>query len=171
MENKTSWKTLVDWKTLSSSSLIGERQIVTIKSIQKEEIISNNGKKQIVATCRFADWKNPMAINKTNFRTLEKIFGTDIVEDWYGKEIIIFRKGGIKFGKDIVEGIRIKPLPKQVCNVCGKEIDEKLFKQSVEKYGIPLCSAECKEKANLKIEAEAPTLENLIENMEGEENE
>ena len=28
MENKTSWKTLVDWKTLSSSSLIGERQIV-----------------------------------------------------------------------------------------------------------------------------------------------
>lgn len=31
------------------------------------------------------------------------------------------------------------------CAVCGKVITEKLFRQTLNKYGTPLCSAECKE--------------------------
>lgn len=175
---KTSWKTLVDWKTLSSSSLIGEREIVTIKSLQKEEIVSNNGKKKVVATCRFSDNENPMALNKTNLRTLEKIFKSEAIEDWYDKKIIIYRVYDVNFQGKKVTGIRIKPLPEQKCEVCGKELNESLFKQSIKKYGIAFCSAECKEKVDkgeikivAKEKAEAPSLENLIENMEGEENE
>ena len=30
------------------------------------------------------------------------------------------------------------------CAVCGKQIDKKLFDQTVKAYGTPLCSAECK---------------------------
>lgn len=32
------------------------------------------------------------------------------------------------------------------CSVCGKPISQKLYNQSIEKYGAALCSAECKEK-------------------------
>lgn len=32
------------------------------------------------------------------------------------------------------------------CSVCGKVITEKLFQQSIKKYGMPLCSKECLEK-------------------------
>ena len=41
------------------------------------------------------------------------------------------------------------------CAVCGKVIPEKLFRQSLNKYGVPLCSAECRDtvnKANKLIE-------------------
>lgn len=32
------------------------------------------------------------------------------------------------------------------CFICGKEISRKFHDQTVTKYGVPLCSAECKEK-------------------------
>jgi len=173
---KTSWKTLVDWKNLSSSSLVFDERILTIKSIKKEEIISNVGKKEIVAVCRFADSELPMVLNKTNMRKLEDIFETDKIEDWYGKKIMIYVKSGIKFGKELVKGLRIKPVPQRVCQVCKKEITEEIYQASIKKYGIAFCSAECKEKVDkgeVKIIAKEkePTLDNLIENMEDNENE
>lgn len=175
---KTSWKTLVDWKNLSSSSLVFDEQILTIKSIKKEEIISTNGKKEIVAVCRFSDSELPMVLNKTNLRTLENIFRTDKIEDWYGKKIMVYVKSGIKFGKELVKGLRVREVPQRFCQVCKKEISEEIYQGSIKKYGIAFCSAECKEKVDkgeikivAKEKAEAPTLENLIENMEEEASE
>lgn len=175
---KTSWKTLVDWKNLSSTSLFNEERILTIKQIRREEIISTNGKKTMVAVCRFEDDKLPMVLNKTNLRTLEKIFETDKIEDWYGKKIMVYVKSGIKFGKELVKGLRVREVPQRFCQVCKKEISEEIYQGSIKKYGIAFCSAECKEKVDkgeikivAKEKAEAPTLENLIENMEEEENE
>lgn len=175
---KTSWKTLVDWKNLSSTSLFNEERILTIKQIRREEIISTNGKKTMVAVCRFEDDKLPMVLNKTNLRTLEKIFKTDKIEDWYGKKIMVYVKSGIKFGKELVKGLRVREVPQRFCQVCKKEISEEIYQGSIKKYGIAFCSAECKEKVDkgeikivAKEKAEEPSLENLIENMDGEENE
>ena len=166
----TSWKTLVDWKNLSSSSLIYDEKILTIKSIKKEEIVSNNGKKEIVPVCRFTDSDLPMVLNKTNLRTLENMFETDKIEDWYGKKVMVYVKSGIKFGKDLVKGLRIKPLPKRICEVCGKAITEEIYQGSIKKYGTAFCSADCKGKVDngeVKIVAkEQPTLEQQINNME-----
>lgn len=36
---------------------------------------------------------------------------------------------------------------KYTCSVCGKEISEKFYRQSVAKYGVAFCSAECKNAA------------------------
>lgn len=35
---------------------------------------------------------------------------------------------------------------KFVCCVCGKEISEKIYNQSIEKYGSPFCSKDCKDQ-------------------------
>ena len=32
------------------------------------------------------------------------------------------------------------------CQVCGKTISPDLYRKSIDKYGVPLCSAECKAK-------------------------
>ena len=146
---KTSWKTLVDWQSLSSSSMAQEEQTLTIKSIDREEIISNGGRKDIVPVCRFVEDVPPMALNKTNMRTLETMTGSDKIEDWYGKKIVVYVQNNIKFGKELVSGLRIKPVPKRICSVCGKVIDETTYQGSLQKYGRALCSAECKEKAGV----------------------
>jgi len=146
---KTSWKTLVDWQSLSSSSMAEEEKTLTIKSIDREEIVSNNGRKEVVPVCRFHEDVPPMALNKTNMRTMESITGSDKIEDWYGKKIVVYVQKNIKFGKDLVSGLRIKPVPKRLCSVCGSVIDEQTYQGSMQKYGKALCSKECKEKVGL----------------------
>lgn len=148
---KTSWKTLADWKSLSSSSMAEEEQVLTIRSIKREEIVSNNGRKENVAVCRFEDSDLPMVLNKTNMRTLEAMFNSDKIEDWYGKKIIIYVQKGIKFGKELVSGLRIKPLSSYKCDMCGKVITRDVYNGSMAKYGMALCSRECGIKAG-KIE-------------------
>ena len=146
---KTSWKTLVDWQSLSSSSMAQEEQTLTIKSINKEEIVSNNGRKEVVPVCRFHEDVPPMALNKTNMRTMESITGSDKIEDWYGKKIVVYVQKNIKFGKDLVSGLRIKPVPKRLCDVCGKVISNDIYEASMKKYNKALCSKECLEKAGV----------------------
>lgn len=146
---KTSWKTLVDWQSLSSSSMAEQERILTIKSIGREEIVSNNGRKEVVPVCRFEEDVPPMALNKTNMRNMEAMTGSDKIEDWYGKKVVVYIQNNIKFGKDLVSGLRIKPVPKRLCDVCGKLIDEKTYQGSMQKYGKALCSSECKEKAGV----------------------
>ena len=143
---KTSWKTLVDWQSLSSSSMAEEEKTLTIKSIDREEIVSNNGRKEVVPVCRFHEDVPPMALNKTNMRMMETITGSDKIEDWYGKKIVVYVQKNIKFGKDLVSGLRIKPVPKRICEICGKIISEEVYNGSIKKYGRAFCSAECKEK-------------------------
>jgi hypothetical protein len=149
---KTSWKTLVDWQSLSSSSMSEEEKILTIKSIDREEIVSNNGRKEVLPVCRFYEDVPPMALNKTNMRTMETITGSDKIEDWYGKKIVVYVQKNIKFGKDLVSGLRIKPVPKRLCSICGNVIAEEIYNASIDKYGTSLCSKECLEKYNSKGE-------------------
>ena len=146
---KTSWKTLVDWQSLSSSSMAERERILTIKSIGREEIVSNNGRKEVVPVCRFEEDVPPMALNKTNMRNMEAMTGSDKIEDWYGKKVVVYIQNNIKFGKDLVSGLRIKPVPKRLCDVCGKLIDEKIFQGSIQKYGKAVCSKECLEKSGI----------------------
>lgn len=147
---KTSWKTLVDWQSLSSSSMAEEEKTLTIKSIDREEIVSNNGRKEVVPVCRFHEDVPPMALNKTNMRTMESITGSDKIEDWYGKKIVVYVQKNIKFGKDLVSGLRIKPIPKRLCSVCGNVItNEEIYQKTMSAYGKAICSKECKEKVGL----------------------
>ena len=81
-------------------------------------------------------------------RAMETITGSDKIEDWYGKKIIVYVQDNIKFGKDLVSGLRIKPVPKRLCSVCGNVISEETYNGSMQKYGKALCSKECLDKIN-----------------------
>lgn len=154
---KTSWKTLAEWKHLSSSSILKDDTVVTIKQIKKEEIVSDNGRKDRVIVCYFTDSDLPMVLNKTNCRIIEKMYGTDKIEDWIGKQIVVY-KTTTKMKGETVECLRIrdylpKPAAKIICECgCGAEITaannmtaEEVSQYTKNKYGKKL-TAKCAAK-------------------------
>lgn len=148
MDNNESWKTLVNWKRLSSASIVGDEQVVTIKECKKEEIINTKtGKTETVATMYFED-AMPCVMCKTNFKEIARIFGSENYKTWYGKKIILYKKNGIRYGKEITSGIRVKEYnaKKYYCEYCGNEVKYEIWNGSKSKYGYGVCSAECRDK-------------------------
>ena len=41
-------------------------------------------------------------------KAIEKLYGTPFIEEWVGRKIQVFA-AKVKFGKDIVDGLRIRP--------------------------------------------------------------
>lgn len=98
----------------------------------------------------FNELDKPMIIHaKANFQGMENATGTPFIERWVGKQVCVYVEVGVKAFGSVTDALRIKPVPKRLCSVCGKVIDEKTYQASVAKYGRALCSAECKEKAGV----------------------
>lgn len=98
----------------------------------------------------FEEIDKPMIIHaKTNFQGLESATGTPFIEKWIGKTVCVYVEKGVKAFGIVTDALRIKAVPKRLCDVCGNIIDEKTYQGSIQKYGKALCSAECKQKAGI----------------------
>lgn len=53
----------------------------------------------------------PMILNATNSKMMDKITGTPYIEGWRNVQIRVESVQGIKFGSDVVDGLRISPAP------------------------------------------------------------
>lgn len=108
---------------LSSSDLEDflENDVVlefTIKNV-KQYIIDEKGKggvkvagKTISANiANFVEPIKPMVLNATNSAILAKLTGSSFVEDWNNVKVELYILKNIRFGKETVEGIRIKETP------------------------------------------------------------
>lgn len=115
--SKTHWKKLYNYDYLGSQDLPDGNDIsVTIQSIKKEMVTSEGGRKEECNVVRFQGVKKPMILNKTNARTITKLYKTPYIEDWIGKSITLFVKHDIKFRGDLVEGLRIRPVKPKIQN-------------------------------------------------------
>lgn len=167
MEKLTHWKKEAGKDYLGSWSLIigadandkpiYKEVVATITGIKREAITDMEGIKKGIANAKkdelliyFAELDKPMVIHaKTNFKGLETACGTPFVERWLNKQVCIYVEKGVKAFGTVTDALRIKPIPKRLCDVCGKIIDEKTYQGSMAKYGKSLCSAECKETAGI----------------------
>ena len=167
MEKLTHWKKEAGKDYLGSWSLIigadaNEKPIykevvATITDIKREMIPDMEGIKKGFADAKkdelliyFAELDKPMVIHaKTNFKGLETACGTPFIEKWIGKQVCVYVEKNVKAFGQVTDALRIKPVPKRLCDVCGNVIDEKTYQGSIQKYGKALCSAECKEKAGV----------------------
>lgn len=152
------WKNLANYDYLGAYSLegIATEVVLTIKSIKKERVTANGGASEDCIVAYFEETRadgvevKPMVLNKTNCKTIEKIYNTGDVEEWLGKKITIFATT-TKFARDVVPCLRIRPeIPVEkiyVCTVCGTQITKQTHDASIAKYGIALCSKECLEKS------------------------
>lgn len=103
----THWKKLTNPNYLGSYSLNpGEDLTVKIIRVQKELVTGSGGEKEecIVATL---ENQKPLILNKTNCKTIEKLFGTPYIEDWSGKKITLYAEKVKAFG-EVVDALRVR---------------------------------------------------------------
>lgn len=100
--SKTNWKTFFDYQFLGSHDLedVKSKPIFTIHQLKTEKVKDTTGKEEVVLVCYFAE-KNvkPMILNKTNCKTIEKLYNSPHVEDWLGKRIQLQVKRLKAFGE------------------------------------------------------------------------
>lgn len=120
-----SWLKIIDPNHLSAEILgsVGTEKIVTIKDIRLDECYDNDSKKKVEKWCIFFDELVPMILNKTNSKTLKKLFSPndDDPSKCIGHKIILKVEEVKAFGK-MTTGIRIKEYSEVKCDECGQAI-------------------------------------------------
>ncbi len=118
MSKKTPWQKTFDPHYLGSWSLEDNEIFATVVvSCELKEVTSNGKefKERIVATLRDAPRNGillPMIIgNKDNAKAMQKLSGSQYVEDWKNIPVTIFVKKNIKAFGELVDALRIKDTP------------------------------------------------------------
>lgn len=173
MEKLTMWKKTINKSYLGSWDLcvgadahdkpIYKDLIATVKDVKvalvtdMEKVKTNHNLKATKEELSkeellvyFEEIDKPMIIHaKTNFQGLEAATGTPFIERWIGKQVCVYVEKNVKAFGTVTDALRIKAVPKRLCDVCGAIVDEKTYQGSIQKYGKALCSAECKQKAGI----------------------
>lgn len=163
MESKTHWKKFQDNNYVGEYMFDGTDKdlVLTIKDTFLEEVFEPNSNKTTnERVISFEEIPQKLICNTTNAKRIEKLFESPFVEDWVGKKIALYFDKNVKFGKEIVGGIRVritKPVENNVCTCekCGRELTpasgrsvEWLADYTKKKYGMVLCGACATEIAN-----------------------
>jgi hypothetical protein len=107
MEQLTHWKQNFNFKYTGAYELApGEEKRLTISQLLREEVANKSGNKELCFVAYFKDAPKPMVLNKTNCKTIEKLYGP-FIESWVGKSIIVVSRKVSAFG-DEVDALRIK---------------------------------------------------------------
>jgi hypothetical protein len=111
--SETHWKQNFNYRYTGAYELKpGETKTVTINRTCTEEVMNTNGKKELCFVAYFTGNEKPMVLNKTNCKTIEKMYGP-FVEKWIGRSIILESKKVKAFG-ETVDALRVKhSVPKQ----------------------------------------------------------
>jgi len=123
-EIKTHWKKNFNYDYMGAYSLPeGRDVVVTIKELKKEKVTGANGKKEECFVCYFTDSDKPMILNRTNCKTIEKLYGSAFIEDWPGKKIQLYAARVQAFG-DTTEALRIRDFKPEVKTDVSKIKDQ-----------------------------------------------
>ena len=146
------WRNLTDLSHLRAECFAPkEKKVLTIKTVVREKVTSNNGTIEEKPVAYFEENILPMVLNVTNCKMIEKIYGTGNIYDWIGKKIQVIATK-TKVAGESVACLRIENVipttnePKYYCAVCGKEISKDIYDKSIKHYGKPYCSKECLEE-------------------------
>lgn len=109
MEQKqTHWKKLENPDYIGAYSLeAGKDLTVTIEKVERQLITGTGGKKE-ECTVAILKGQKPMILNRTNMKTIQKLYDTPYIEQWAGKKITLYVAKTKAFGEDNVECLRIR---------------------------------------------------------------
>jgi hypothetical protein len=102
---KTHWKKILDSPYLGAHDLTGEHTI-TFEEIKKETVKTQDGE-EVCIVAKIKGAKKPMILNRTNCKILAKKFDSPNIEDWVGKQAVIYSAKVKAFG-EFVDAIRVK---------------------------------------------------------------
>jgi len=108
------WKTLFDYKYLGCQDLPRDPNnratdlVVSIIKIEKQEVVGEKARKDILPVAQLHGAKKPMILNKTNLATLATLFDSSEYEDYIGKPFTLYSAKVKGKSGGIVEGLRIR---------------------------------------------------------------
>lgn len=91
---------------------IEQPQLVTITGVTKKNVAPPDAEVEMKGVMTFSELEKPMVLNWFNTQVCENAFRTDEMDDWEGKQIVIYVDPTIAFGGKITGGIRLRA-PKQ----------------------------------------------------------
>jgi hypothetical protein len=102
-----------------------EPKLVTIKKIYQDVFVGEMGKEDKVFLM-MEEFNKPMVCNRSNFKRLEKFFGTFDYNEYIGKQIVLNTEK-VKSPQGMVDALRFstRPLPKKTKKVLTEEQMEK----------------------------------------------
>lgn len=126
-ETKTHWKKHFNYDFLGTYALEdGKDLILTIAELKDEEVTDPNGKKSTCFVAHFKEKQKPMILNRTNCKTIQKLYKTPYTELWVGKQIQVYAKEGISAFGSVTDGLRIREfIPKPVDREANKKAELK----------------------------------------------
>lgn len=157
------WEKVLDPNFINAELIgdVGAERAVTIKDIDFKEAFDQKTNSKSMRQSLFFEECKPMILNKTNTKTLMKLFGADggKPRDCVGKKITLY-VASVKVGGKATTGIRIKEYAEIKCEDCGgvitsianKSISE-LVEISKRNTGRILC-LNCMRKAKEKMQQE-----------------
>ena len=114
MDNKTHFRKAFDSPYLSSADIV-EHTVLTIARVSLDADKTKKTK-DVFNTAYFVERElrpgeklKPMILNATNSKTLRSLTGSPFIEDWKNVKVTIYVDHNVKFGKEILEGLRISP--------------------------------------------------------------
>lgn len=120
-----SWEKIIDPNFINAELIgdVGSEKVVTIKDIDLAECYDEATKSKVQKQTVFFEECKPMVLNKTNAKTLKRLFSpnSDDPRNAFGHRVILKVEEVKAFGKKTT-GIRIKEFSEEKCPVCGKAI-------------------------------------------------
>jgi hypothetical protein len=120
-----SWTKIIDPNFINAELIgaEGAEKVVTITDIDFAECYDEQTKKKVQKESIFFQECKPLVLNKTNAKTLKKIFSpnSDDPKDCIGHQVILKVEKVKAFGK-VVDAIRIKEYSETKCEGCGNVI-------------------------------------------------
>lgn len=113
-ETKTHYRKAFDSPYLSSADIV-EPKVLTISHVALE-IDRTKQTKDFFNTAHFVEKElrpgealKPMILNVSNSKTMKGLTNSAFIDDWNGIRVTIYVDPNVRFGKEIVEGLRISP--------------------------------------------------------------
>lgn len=157
------WEKVLDPNFINAELIggVGAERVVTIKDIDFKEAFDQKSNSKAMKQSLFFEECKPMILNKTNTKTLIKLFGADGAnpQACAGRKIVLY-VAAVKVAGKPTTGIRIKEYVEVECEGCGvilKPIPSKSVSELVEiskrNTGRILC-LNCMKKEKERMEKE-----------------
>jgi len=120
--DKTHFRKAFDSPYLSSADLVGP----TVLTVARVTLEKDRTKKtqDLFNTAHFVERElrpgetlKPMILNATNSNTLKKLTGSPFIEDWQNLKVTVYVDPNVRFGKEVMEGLRISPKAPTVASI------------------------------------------------------
>ena len=87
---------------------VGEGALVTIHGVTKHNIAIEGAPEDLKYCLTFDELEKPLVLNSTNGQLIAKITGEDEMDNWSGKQVVLYCDDNVSFQGKLVGGIRVR---------------------------------------------------------------